>query len=47
MNADPDPFNTLKTRDAPDIRPDNPAFFDIRYPAGYQIAQPDIRPDIR
>jgi hypothetical protein len=24
-------------RDAPDIRPDNPAFFDIRYPAGYQI----------
>jgi hypothetical protein len=39
-------------RDAPDIRPagypaDNPAFFDIRYPAGYQIALPDIRPDIR
>jgi hypothetical protein len=35
----------------PDIRPDNPAFFDIRYPAGYQIALPDIRegriPDIR
>jgi hypothetical protein len=30
-----------------DIRPDNPAFFDIRYPAGYQIALPDIRPDIR
>jgi hypothetical protein len=27
----------------PDIRPDNPAFFDIRYPAGYQIALPDIR----
>jgi hypothetical protein len=26
-------------------RPDNPAFFDIRYPAGYQIALPDIRPD--
>jgi hypothetical protein len=25
-------------RDAPDIRSDNPAFFDIRYPAGYQIA---------
>jgi hypothetical protein len=24
-------------------RPDNPAFFDIRYPAGYQIALPDIR----
>jgi hypothetical protein len=22
------------TRDAPDIRPDNPAFFYIRYPAG-------------
>jgi hypothetical protein len=34
-------------RDAPDIRPDNPAFFDIRYPDGYQIAPPDIRPDIR
>jgi hypothetical protein len=30
-------------RDAPDIRPDNPAFIDIRYPAGYQIALPDIR----
>jgi hypothetical protein len=27
----------------PDIRPDNPACFDIRYPAGYQIALPDIR----
>jgi hypothetical protein len=27
----------------PDIRPDNPAFFEIRYPAGYQIALPDIR----
>jgi hypothetical protein len=27
----------------PDIPPDNPAFFDIRYPAGYQIARPDIR----
>jgi hypothetical protein len=26
---------------------DKPAFFDIRYPAGYQIALPDIRPDIR
>jgi hypothetical protein len=41
----------IQTRDAPDIRPDNPAFFGIRYPAGYQIAQPDIRygriPDIR
>jgi hypothetical protein len=22
--------------------PDNPVFFDIRYPAGYQIGQPDI-----
>jgi hypothetical protein len=32
----------------PDIRPDNPAFFDIRYPAGYlPDALPDIRPDIR
>jgi hypothetical protein len=31
----------------PDIRPDDPAFFDIRYPAGYQIALPDIRPDNR
>jgi hypothetical protein len=37
----------FKSRDAPDIRPDSPAFFDIRYPAGYQIAQLDIRPDIR
>jgi hypothetical protein len=35
--------------------PDNPAIFYIRYPAGYQIARPDIRfgriphirPDIR
>jgi hypothetical protein len=31
----------------PDIRPDNPAFFDIRYPAGYRIALLDIWPDIR
>jgi hypothetical protein len=31
----------------PDIRPDYPAFFYIRYPVGYQIGQPDIRPDIR
>jgi hypothetical protein len=31
----------------PDIWPDNPAFFDIQYPAGYWIALPDIRPDIR
>jgi hypothetical protein len=29
----------LLNRDAPD----NPAFFDIRYPAGYQIELPDIR----
>jgi hypothetical protein len=34
------------TRDAPDIRPDNLAFFDIRYPAGYQISLPDIGPNI-
>jgi hypothetical protein len=27
--------------------PDNPAFFDIRHLAGYQIGQPDILPDIR
>jgi hypothetical protein len=40
-------FGKLFIRDAPDIRPDNPAFFDIRYPAGYQIGLPDIRPDIR
>jgi hypothetical protein len=33
----------INTRDAPDIRPDNPAFFYIRYPFGYQIAQLDIR----
>jgi hypothetical protein len=35
----------------PDIRPDNLAYFYIRYPAGYQIVMPDIRegriPDIR
>jgi hypothetical protein len=40
-------YPAIQIRDAPDIRPDNPAFFDIRYPAGYQIALPDIRPDIR
>jgi hypothetical protein len=28
-------------------RPDYPAFFAIRYPAGYKIALPDIWPDIR
>jgi hypothetical protein len=33
----------VQGRDGPDIRPDNPAFFDIRYPAGYQIALPDNR----
>jgi hypothetical protein len=27
----------------PDIRPENLAFLYIRYPAGYQIALPDIR----
>jgi hypothetical protein len=27
----------------PDIRPDNPVFFAIRYPAGCQMALPDIR----
>jgi hypothetical protein len=36
-------FQLLLTREAPDIRPDNPAFFNIRYPAGYQIVMPDIR----
>jgi hypothetical protein len=36
-------YLTVKKRNAPDIWPDNPAFFDIRYPAGYQIALPDIR----
>jgi hypothetical protein len=40
-------FPNLQIRDAPDIWPDNPAFFDIRYPAGYQLGQPDIRADIR
>jgi hypothetical protein len=30
-------LGVVVNRDAPDIRPDNPAFF-IRYPAGYQIA---------
>jgi hypothetical protein len=36
-------FACVKIRDAPDIRPDNPAFFYIRFPAGYQIALPDIQ----
>jgi hypothetical protein len=27
----------------PDIWPDNPSFFDILYPAGFQIALLDIR----
>jgi hypothetical protein len=31
----------------PYIRPDNLAFFVIRYPAGYQISLLDIRPDIQ
>jgi hypothetical protein len=35
-------FYIVNSRDAPDIRPDNLAFFDIQYPAGYQIALPDI-----
>jgi hypothetical protein len=35
---------TIFVRDAPDIRPDNPAFLiSGTYPAGYQIALPDIR----
>ena len=42
-------------RDAPDIRPNIPAFIYIRHPAGYRILQPDIlpgtgyqkRPDVR
>jgi hypothetical protein len=29
--------SSLLNRDAPDIRPENSAFFDIRYPAGYRI----------
>jgi hypothetical protein len=33
-------FNEKKCRGAPDIRPDNPAFFDIRYPAGYPAGYP-------
>jgi hypothetical protein len=44
-------LNVINYRDAQDIRPDNLAFFNIRYPAGYQLALPDIRkgriPDIR
>jgi hypothetical protein len=36
-------MGAINGRDAPDIRPDNPAFFDIRYLAGYQITLPDIR----
>jgi hypothetical protein len=28
-------LNELSYRDAPGIRPDNPAYFDIRYPIGY------------
>jgi hypothetical protein len=40
-------FDNVPFRDVPDTRPDNPAFFDILYPAGYQIALPNIRLDIR
>jgi hypothetical protein len=36
-------WKVKKSRDAPDIWPDNPAFFYIRYPARYKIALPDIR----
>jgi hypothetical protein len=31
-------FRAVITRDAPDIRPDNPAFFASRYPAGYRTS---------
>jgi hypothetical protein len=31
------PLLKKKSRDAPDIRPDNPALFYIRNPAGYRI----------
>jgi hypothetical protein len=31
----------------PYIRMDNLAFFDIQYPAEYQITLPDIQPDIQ
>jgi hypothetical protein len=31
----------------PYIRRDNLAFFDILYPAEYQITLPDIQPDIQ
>ena len=41
-----DLYRYLFIRDAPDIRPDNPAFFYIRYLAGYRILQPDIRSDL-
>jgi hypothetical protein len=33
-----DKVTCITIMDAPDIRPDNPSFFDILYPAGYQIA---------
>jgi hypothetical protein len=29
----------MKTRDALNVRPDNPAFLEIRYPAGYWICK--------
>jgi hypothetical protein len=31
------PGTYIRARDAPDMRPDNPIFIDIHYPAGYQI----------
>jgi hypothetical protein len=45
-------LGTVTTRDAPDIRlagypAGQSCLFYIRYPDGYQIGQPDIRPDIR
>jgi hypothetical protein len=55
---DPSPFLVkfsyiiFKIRDAPDFRPagypaGQSSLFYIRYPAGYQIALPNIRQDIR
>jgi hypothetical protein len=37
------PIGMHRISGRPVIRPDNPTFFDIRYPVGYQIGQPDIR----
>jgi hypothetical protein len=36
-------YTVSSSLNAPDIRPGNPAFFDIRYPAGYRISMPDIQ----